>query len=218
VRIGYPCLNRGIGCSAAKTFRLASYSEARLIDSVGKNLECLEKILEYNVREGLLFFRISSDTVPFASHRICDVDWVGKFASRFQSIGDYIRQNTMRISMHPDQFTLINSPRPEVNEQSRAELLAHALLLDAMGMGPDAKIQIHVGGMYGDKTASIERFISTAVRSSLPAIACAASSICCATASSCPSSGTSSSTARAYRSLTARSRIMPQSPASRSAR
>jgi len=82
------------------------------------------------------------------------------YSSESQSIGDYIRQNTMRISMHPDQFTLINSPRPEVNEQSRAELLAHALLLDAMGMGPDAKIQIHVGGMYGDKTASIERFIS----------------------------------------------------------
>jgi UV DNA damage endonuclease len=160
VKIGYPCLNRGIGCSASKTFRLASYSETRFIETVEKNLDCLKKILEYNVREGLFFFRISSDTIPFASHQVCGVNWTGRFALRFQRIGDYIRDNGMRISMHPDQFTLINSPRSEVNERSRAELLYHALLLDAMGLGLDAKIQIHVGGVYGDKMRSIERFVS----------------------------------------------------------
>ncbi len=159
MRIGYPCLNRSIGCSASRTFRLASYSESRFVESVEKNLDCLEQILEYNVREGLLFFRISSDTIPFASHRVCEIDWVGRFSARFQRIGDYIKDSGMRISMHPDQFTLINSLRPEVNKRSHAELMYHAMLIDAMGLGLDAKIQIHVGGVYNDKMRSIQRFV-----------------------------------------------------------
>ena len=65
----------------------------------------------------------------------------------------------MRVSMHPDQFTLINSPNETVLTQSRSELTYHALLLDSMKLGYDAKIQIHIGGVYGDKKAAISRFI-----------------------------------------------------------
>jgi UV DNA damage endonuclease len=57
----------------------------------------------------LLFFRISSDLIPFASHPICKYNWLNHFKSEFKEIGDYIIRNNMRISMHPDQFVLINS-------------------------------------------------------------------------------------------------------------
>ena len=158
VKIGYPCINRGIGCSANRTFRLASYSEARLLSTVRANLECLERILSFNRASGLLFFRITSDLVPFASHPVCSADWQGKLQPLFARAGDLVRTGDFRISMHPDQFVLINSPDPALVERSVEELSYHAAVLDLMGLDTTAKIQIHVGGVYGDRERSRERF------------------------------------------------------------
>jgi UV DNA damage endonuclease len=158
VRIGYPCQNLSIGCTSARTFRLASYSAGRLVETVEENLKCLQRILEYNLEKGFLFFRITSDLVPFASHPVCRVKWQKRFAGDFERIGRFIRKHRMRVSMHPDQFTLINSPKVDIFKRSIKELVYHAELLDLMELGRDARIQIHVGGVYGDKPASMKRF------------------------------------------------------------
>ena len=159
MRIGYPCINRTIDCTANSTFRLKSYSENRLKDSIKNNLSCLRKILQFNLEHRLLFFRISSDLVPFASHPINKFNWQTYFQEDFEEIGAFIIKNKMRISMHPDQFTLINSIKEEIFERSKKELIYHAEILDLMELDKSAKIQIHVGGAYGDKQKSIERFI-----------------------------------------------------------
>ena len=62
--------------------------------------------------------------------------------------------------MHPDQFTLINSIKEEIFERSKNELKYHAEILDLMKLDTSAKIQIHVGGAYGDKEKSMERFVT----------------------------------------------------------
>jgi UV DNA damage endonuclease len=61
--------------------------------------------------------------------------------------------------MHPDQFTLINSINYEIFERSKNELKYHTQILDLMKLDTSAKIQIHVGGAYGDKKKSMERFV-----------------------------------------------------------
>lgn len=160
MKIGYPCINRTLDCSSARTFRLASYNERRLIETVAANLACLEKIIDYNKTKNILFFRITSDLVPFASHPICRTDWGKFFRSDFEGIGKKIRGYNMRVSMHPDQFVLLNSPKREVVDNSIAELEYHAKVLDLMNLDRSAKIQIHVGGVYGDKSAAISRFIN----------------------------------------------------------
>jgi UV DNA damage endonuclease len=158
MKIGYPCLNRTIGCTPSRTFRLASYSAERLHETVRWNLDCLERILEFNQANGLLFFRITSDLVPFASHPVCVFPWQEEFASRFFALGEFIRRHGMRISMHPDQFTLINSPDEGIFRRSVAELDYHARVLDLLGLDTTARIQIHAGGVYNDKPASLDRF------------------------------------------------------------
>jgi UV DNA damage endonuclease len=126
---------------------------------IAGNLSCLEKILAFNVHHGLLFFRITSDLVPFASHSVCTFPWREEFAGEFETIGAYIRQHGFRISMHPDQFVLINAMDKRVLQRSIADLKYQVQVLDLMGLDPSAKVQVHVGGMYGDKQAAIERFM-----------------------------------------------------------
>jgi UV DNA damage endonuclease len=61
--------------------------------------------------------------------------------------------------MHPGQYTVLNSPDISVIERSKKELLYHRQVLDALGIDTSAKIQIHIGGVYGNKPASMARFI-----------------------------------------------------------
>ena len=161
MKIGYPCINRSIGCSSNKKFRLANFTEEKFNETVKNNLSCLDKIIDYNIENDMLFLRISSETVPFASHDVCTLDWKETFRIELENIGKKLRENNFRVSMHPGQFTLLNSPSKKIVEKSLAELEYHADLLDAMSLDNTAKIQIHVGGVYGDKDSAIERFIST---------------------------------------------------------
>lgn len=158
MKIGYPCINLGIGCQADKTFRLKSYTDENMLATVENNLNCLQNILEYNKKNGFFFFRISSETVPFASHPVNKYDWAKKFAGKLGEIGEFVNENGMRISMHPDQFVLINSPNPEIVKKSVDDLAWHAKLLDGMNLDRSAKIQIHVGGVYGEREAAMARF------------------------------------------------------------
>ncbi len=166
MKLGYPCLNRSIGCQANQTFRLANYSAENLIAKVSNNLDCLAKILRYNVKQDLLYFRITSDLVPFASHPVCDFAWTTHFQSRLEALGRYIRDHHIRIAMHPDQFIILNAQKPTVVDNSIRELHYHSQLLDAMQLDDSAKIQIHVGGVYGDKKSALQRFVH--VYSDLP--------------------------------------------------
>jgi len=159
MRLGYPCISRSLSCRSSKTFRLASFSEVRFRSTVSANLECLSEILSLNAVSGLLFFRITSDLIPFASHPINTVPWQEEFRNEFRRMGSFIKKNGMRVSMHPDQFVVLNSRDEGIVGRSVAELVYHADVLDLLGTGRDAKIQIHIGGVYGDKAASIERFI-----------------------------------------------------------
>ena len=159
MRIGYPCINLSLSCRPSRTLRLASLSWERLRNTLSENLACLEKIVCWNARHGLLFLRISSDLVPLASHPENRFPWDEEFVPDFARIGALIRGLGMRISMHPGQYTLLNSPRPEVVKAAVADLLYHARVLELLGLDQTAKLQIHVGGVYGNKKKAMERFV-----------------------------------------------------------
>ncbi|MDD5614407.1 MAG: UV DNA damage repair endonuclease UvsE, partial [Candidatus Omnitrophica bacterium] len=142
-----------------KTFRLKSYSKKRFIETVENNIACLLEVLKFNAEHKIFFFRISSDIVPFASHPVCKFKWQSYFKSELCKIGNFIKNNNIRISMHPDQFNVVNSKNPVILQRTARELLYHAQLLDVMKLDLTAKIQIHIGGVYGDKENSLKRFM-----------------------------------------------------------
>lgn len=93
MRLGFVgSAHRTLGCHPDKSFRLASYSEERLILTVEKNLECILKTLEFNLANTLLFYRIA-DFIPFASHPICSFDYVEYFRPMFRELGKFIQES-----------------------------------------------------------------------------------------------------------------------------
>ena len=163
MRLGYPCISLSLSCRSSKTFRLASFSEARFSSTVAGNLKCLSETLSLNADRDLLFFRITSDLIPFASHSVNTLPWHEEFRSEFRRIGSFIKKNGIRVSMHPDQFVVLNAQDEGIVKRSVAELVYHADVLDLLSTSHEAKIQVHLGGVYGDKDASIVRFVERAL-------------------------------------------------------
>jgi UV DNA damage endonuclease len=161
LKIGYPCINLTLKNPYSSTFRLKSFSEKRFNETVKNNLNHLSKILKFNLNNNILFFRLSSGIIPFASHPICNIDWDYIFKTELNEIGEFIKKNNMRISMHPDQFVILNSKNEKIIENSVKELQYHSKVLESMNLTHNAKIQIHIGGVYEDKRTSKERFIKT---------------------------------------------------------
>lgn len=159
VKLGYPAINQALACRCSGTFRLASFSEERMTQTIAANLACLRRVLAWNTEHRLMFFRITSNLVPFASHPVsAGYDWRGRFAAQLADIGAYVRAHDVRISLHPGQFVVLNSPSESTYASSVAELVYHAELLDALGLDPSHKVQIHLGGRHGDAERSMEVF------------------------------------------------------------
>lgn len=157
MRIGYVCHTYLVDFHY-KTIHAKTLSMESFRSVVQHNLETLKKQMEYNVEQKIHFQRITSDLIPFASSPLCPLDWKREFADTFQAIGAFILHHGIRVSMHPGQYTILNSPIDKVVKQSIAELEYHAEVLDLLGLDSTHKIVLHLGGMYGDKTMAIQRF------------------------------------------------------------
>ena len=154
--LGYPCTNVTLNATTGKTMRLASLSEEKAEAVTRENLRTLYQMLEWNLNQGIHFLRIASSVVPLASHDAFPFDWRERFEEELTEIRDFTRQHTMRLSMHPGQYTVLNSPKEKVVTASVKELEYHATFLDAVD--PDSgTMTLHAGGAYGDKVTALER-------------------------------------------------------------
>lgn len=157
--IGYACINLGDNDTKFSTLFLKSYSEEKLINIIDKNLKALEVILNYNIKHNIKLFRLSSDIIPLASHPINTTPWWIIFDHRFQSLSKLIKENNLRVTMHPGQYTLINSPKKDVVDKSILDLEYHNKLLKCLGCDNTSKMVLHIGGVYQEKEKAIQRFI-----------------------------------------------------------
>lgn len=157
--IGYACLTVGVLNTDMKSCVIRNASQDRLLDLIAHNLNSLENIIDYNISNDIKLFRISSDLIPFASNPVNMLPWWDIFVSKFSDIGEKIRNSGMRVSMHPGQYTILNSPYEDVVKRAIKDLNYHATVLDSLGLGMKHKIVLHIGGVYGDKKQAIKRFI-----------------------------------------------------------
>lgn len=156
--IGYACLALAVPGSGMKTCIQANATEENLLHLIDNNLNALERIIDYNILNDILLFRISSDLIPFGSSIARGVPWAIQFAGKLKTIGEKIRNSGMRVSMHPGQYTILNSPVNDVVMRSILDLEYHTAVLTALNLDDKHKIVLHIGGAYGDKISAMNRF------------------------------------------------------------
>lgn len=160
IRLGYACLNTSLPIKM-KTLRLRSFHEKGveyMKSIILHNLQYLKQCLLWNVEHNIQFFRISSDMIPLATHPEMNFIWHQdqEIINACRQLRNYSEKHGMRITMHPGQYTLLNSPRKEVVTRSIEDLKYHEALSQLLGV---SDLIIHVGGIYDDKKSAIERWV-----------------------------------------------------------
>ena len=140
-----------------------------------ENADALLAALHFCSDNGIGCFRVNSQILPIKTHPTCgyeidDLPECDEIVRRFKECGQFIKKHKLRTCFHPDQFVVMNSPRPDVVEKSVQELEYQAEV--AEWIGADV-INIHGGGAYGDKPKALADFarnldrLSSRVRSRL---------------------------------------------------
>ncbi|OIW22514.1 UV-endonuclease UvdE [Coniochaeta ligniaria NRRL 30616] len=126
------------------------------------NARDLAKMLRWNDKYGIKFMRLSSEMFPFASHPEHGYRLVPFASEVLAEAGKVVAELGHRVTMHPGQFTQLGSPRKEVIAGSVRDLEFHDELLSLLKLPEqqdrDAVMIIHMGGVFGHKAATLDRF------------------------------------------------------------
>jgi len=168
MKIGYACINNTLKAEGITTNRgmikktFMSKGLPYASELAVQNVRDLYTVMEWNVENGVEAFRISSCLFPWMSeYEITTLkDWP-EINEILNDIGQLAIANNMRLSFHPGQFNILCSPKQQVIENTIRELDQHAFILDMMGLpcNQTHKVNIHIGGAYGDKDAAMDRWI-----------------------------------------------------------
>ncbi|WP_071393252.1 UV DNA damage repair endonuclease UvsE [Bacillus tuaregi] len=166
IRFGYVSQSMSLwDASPSKTVTYTRFSQLpasermeKLLTVTATNLVNTERMLHYNIGHEIELYRFSSSIVPLATHPEVRWDFVTPFREEWRRIGELVKRHHLRVSFHPNQFTLFTSPRKDVTRNAVTDMEYHYRMLEAMGVEKESLINIHIGGAYGNKEESLERF------------------------------------------------------------
>jgi UV DNA damage endonuclease len=178
LRIGYHGLNHTLrkqDIFADRTARqdtILSKSDGikYLKELTKKNVEDLYKILIWNIKNKILFYRITSGLAPHITNPVFikrdfrnnpralayNLDYLRPY---FKKIGDLAKKYKMRLTFHPGQYVSLASSNESIIIRSTRELYYHAYIMDLMDLGPDSVMIVHGGGLYGNKQMAMKTWI-----------------------------------------------------------
>ncbi len=168
MRLGYACINMSLqqagGITTNRSMRQKTYNERGLdycSELALQNVKDLVNIIKWNNEMRIEQFRMSSDIFPWMSYYQLDD------LPDYEEISDYLymagdeANGKQRLTFHPGHFNVLCSPNPAVVKKTIKELNQHSQIMDIMGLSNTVynKINIHVGGAYGDKCAALNRWV-----------------------------------------------------------
>ena len=168
-QLGYACINMELAEMKPKIYTGRSMIKRTFQDKgIGHasklgldNCKDLQTIIEWNNNNGYKFFRITSNLFPWCSeYQLSDMPDYVEISDILGKTGEYVAEHGMRITSHPGPFNVLTSPHEKVVKNCVQDLSVHGEVFDLMGVSetPYNKINIHIGGAYGDKESAMKRF------------------------------------------------------------
>jgi len=137
-----------------RLFELSLEERIKKIDeTIRHNVQSLQRAIDYCYENGIESYRVGSDLISHYD-TVKDIVDLEPYFELFREVDT----KGINLSMHPGQYCIINSPKENVVENSLKDLHYHKLIADCLGF---KELNIHVGGVYGDKASAIQRFIDT---------------------------------------------------------
>jgi UV DNA damage endonuclease len=169
IRFGYVAMSMELeNCSPSQTMTYSQFSKLTDRDAAIRKLEriatsnldnCL-RLLKHNTAHDIHFFRLSSRLIPLANHEeLSDWKYMRAISEPLARIKEYLEKHPMRVDFHPDHFVLLNTTKIDTLNNSIRTLGIHVSLLKGMGIDPEHRCVLHVGGAYDDKEKALEQFI-----------------------------------------------------------
>ena len=169
MKLGYACINTTLGSQKPKVTTNRGMVR-RTFDTKGlgyvselvlQNVRDLFTVISWNYHNGIQFYRMSSDIFPWMSeYSFSDLPNYDEISNILRSIGSISNDYGQRLSFHPGPYNVLCSPNDDVVQRTIIELNRHSQIMDIMGLSttPYNKINIHVGGVYGDKDSALQRW------------------------------------------------------------
>ena len=167
MNLGYACINTVLSenkITTNRTMRRKTF-DAKGIDYVSDlalaNVKDLKTYVQWNNEMKIKLFRLSSQIFPWSDeyfvNHLKDYDEISEL---MLEIGKIAKDAGQRLTMHPGPYNCLASPTKKVVEKTIRELNFHSEQFNMMGYDPSPynKINIHVGGAYGDKESTLLRF------------------------------------------------------------
>lgn len=166
IELGYACINLDIG--GFRTYNLehlTEYNQPLIKEVILHNLHITIENIKWNVERRIRLYRLTSELIPKATHPLfkewqTTVGWFWYEDTDILAQFNYIYQLNMyynlHLTLHPGQYTVINALKEDVYHKSLEDLIYHWWVLEKIG---GHFLIIHVGGKYGDKQKSLDRFI-----------------------------------------------------------
>lgn len=168
MRIGYCCINETLGAKGkfrkATAFHLNKKNENERYDIIKnrtrENFGNLLEIIKWNIDNNIDLYRVSSDLCVLYGHEINKYDYkqdeyVLDICSQIRKL---VKDSNMRLTIHPSQFTVLNSTKKNVIDNSIKYLEYQKDLMDLLNI---EVMCIHVGGKQGGVEEGKQRFIDT---------------------------------------------------------
>ncbi|WP_321315371.1 UV DNA damage repair endonuclease UvsE [Halarcobacter sp.] len=160
-RFGLFCSLSDNSLSTNRTINLKNLKYENIEKKLLQNAEELVKLLDYCEDKDFKVFRLGNSFIPFLSHNLFEDSWLEKIKPILKDTKEKISKYNTRITIHPGQYTVLNSTNDMVVKNSLRELERVFWLFDQLGINNEGTVLIHGGGAYGDKTSAIERLIKT---------------------------------------------------------
>ena len=168
VNLGYACINmtlqkqEKVQCNRGMIKRTFSEKGIQYASELAlSNVKALHRVIEWNNENGISVYRMTSCLFPwFSEYEIEELPDIEEISLVLRSAGDLALSRGQRLSFHPGPFNCLASPNESVVTKTIKELNDHSKQMDLMGLptSPVAKINIHVGGSYGDRESALKRF------------------------------------------------------------